>query len=428
MKKSFGSKPNNSKKSFVSKTFFGGAKKFDGPRTSSYAGSKPSGSRPYTPNRFAKKSFGSKTPFTGAKKFAGPRTSNYAVNKPTGSRPYIPNRFEKKPYISKTPYVRTDSTEPRKSNYEGSKPFTPRAYPSTQNTAKTFTPKSSFVPRAKSTRPTSPRYMGSKPQLVNSFIQNRNNLKPTVKKQFAPTNNAPIVVSTDPSLRRINKYLAEKNYSTRRGADEMIAKGQVFINGRVAVLGDKVSDKDLVKVSFMGKQKPYMYIAYNKPRGIVTHSAQKGDQEIKNVFALKDVYPIGRLDKDSHGLIILTNDGRITERLLGPKYAHEKEYIVTTKNDLRSNFKEKMEAGVQIEADKTAPCKVQILDNRKFKVVLTEGKKHQIRRMCSALFQEVDDLKRTRIMNIKLDSLSEGAHRKIEGEELKTFLASLGII
>ena len=353
----------------------------------------------------SKKPFNSKDSFGNTKKFSGSRTSSYSSGKPSGNKSFAL----------------------RISSYARSKPFTPRAYPSTQNSTKTFTPKTSFVPRAKPTRPTSPRYMGSKPQLVNSFIQNRNNLKPAIKKQFASTNNAP-VVSTDPSLMRINKYLAEKNYSTRRGADEMIAKGQVFINGRVAILGDKVSDKDLVKVSFRGKQKPYMYIAYNKPRGIVTHSAQKGDQEIKNVFALKDVYPIGRLDKDSHGLIILTNDGRITERLLGPKYAHEKEYIVTTKNDLRSNFKEKMEAGVQIEAEKTAPCKVQILDNRKFKVILTEGKKHQIRRMCSALFQEVDDLKRTRIMNIKLDSLSEGSHRKIEGEELKTFLTSLGII
>ena len=226
---------------------------------------------------------------------------------------------------------------------------------------------------------------------------------------------------------RINKYLALKGHSTRRGADELIEKGQVFINGKLAVLGDKINEDDLVNVSFRGKQKPYMYIAYNKPRGIVTHSAQKSEREIKNVFALKDVYPIGRLDKDSHGLIILTNDGRITERLLGPKYFHEKEYIVTTKNDLRSNFKEKMEVGVQIEAEKTAPCKVQILDERKFKVILTEGKKHQIRRMCSALFQEVDDLKRTRIMNIKLDSLSEGAHRNIEGDELKKFLADLGM-
>lgn len=221
---------------------------------------------------------------------------------------------------------------------------------------------------------------------------------------------------------RINKYLALKKHSTRRGADDLINEKKVFINGRLAVLGDKVTETDAVEVRFRGKQKPYVYIAYNKPKGIVTHSAQKGDKEIKHVVSLKDVFPVGRLDKDSHGLIILTNDGRITERLLGPNYEHEKEYVVTTKNKLRSSFKEKMEAGVKIEKEKTAPCKVQIINDHTFKIVLTEGKKHQIRRMCVALFQEVDDLKRTRIMNVELGKLPEGSHRELSGEELRTFL------
>lgn len=224
---------------------------------------------------------------------------------------------------------------------------------------------------------------------------------------------------------RINKYLALKKHSTRRGADDLINEKKVFINGRLAILGDKVTETDSVEVRFRGKQKPYLYIAYNKPKGIVTHSAQKGDKEIKHVVSLKDVFPVGRLDKDSHGLIILTNDGRITERLLGPNHFHEKEYLVTTKNTLRSSFKEKMEAGVKIEREKTAPCKVQIIDDHTFKVVLTEGKKHQIRRMCVALFQEVDDLKRTRIMNVELGKLPEGSHRELAGEELRTFLHSL---
>jgi 23S rRNA pseudouridine2604 synthase len=224
---------------------------------------------------------------------------------------------------------------------------------------------------------------------------------------------------------RINKYLALKKHSTRRGADELIKKKQVFINGRLAVLGDKVTEKDDVEVRFRGKQKPYMYIAYNKPKGIITHSAQKGEKEIKHVVSLKDVFPIGRLDKDSHGLIILTNDGRITERLLGPKQKHEKEYLVTTKDKLRSSFKAKMEAGVKIEKEHTDRCKVQILNENKFKVILTEGKKHQIRRMCVALFQEVEDLERIRIMNIKLGDLPVGSHREIEGEELRAFLHSL---
>lgn len=227
---------------------------------------------------------------------------------------------------------------------------------------------------------------------------------------------------------RINKYLAFKKHSTRRGADELITQKKVFINGRLAVLGDKVSATDQVEVRFSGKQKPYIYFAYNKPKNIITHSAQRGEKEIKHVVALKDVFPIGRLDKNSHGLIILTNDGRITERLLSPTYAHEKEYLVRTKNKLRTSFKEKMEKGVQIDREKTAPCKVNIIDDHTFKIILTEGKKHQIRRMCDALFQEVADLTRIRIMNIKLGNLEEGKERELKGEELHTFLHSLSLI
>ncbi|MEK7579295.1 MAG: pseudouridine synthase [Patescibacteria group bacterium] len=227
---------------------------------------------------------------------------------------------------------------------------------------------------------------------------------------------------------RINKYLAFKSYSTRRGADEMIEKKQVFLNGRLAQLGDKVNEKDVVEVHFRGKRPTFVYYAYNKARGIVTHSAQRGEKDIQQVAPLRGVFPVGRLDKDSHGLIILTNDGRVTERLLGPRFEHEKEYLVTTKNPLRGNFKQKMEAGVQIEDEKTKPCKVQIINGNTFRVILTEGKKHQIRRMCVALFQEVDDLKRLRVMNVELGTLPEGVHRKIEGAELKEFLRSLDLV
>lgn len=226
---------------------------------------------------------------------------------------------------------------------------------------------------------------------------------------------------------RINKYLALNKHSTRRGADELISQKKVFINNKLAVLGDKVKETDKVEVRFRGKQKPYIYIAYNKPKGIVTHSAQEGEQEIKTAVAIKDVFPIGRLDKESGGLIILTNDGRITERLLGPNHLHEKEYLVKTKEKLRSSFKEKAEAGVKIEKEKTGKCKIEIINDRLFKIILTEGKKHQIRRMCVALFQEVADLKRVRIMNIKLDKLKSGEYRKIEGEELQTFLKNLDL-
>ena len=210
---------------------------------------------------------------------------------------------------------------------------------------------------------------------------------------------------------RINKYLAWKKISTRRGADDLVEKKKVFINGKLAVLGSKVNEKDLVEVKG-AKQKEYLYFAYNKPIGVETSSPRK------------DLFPLGRLDKNSHGLLILTNDGRITDQLLNPKYFHEKEYIVKTSNKLRSSFKQKIEFGVNIEGYITKKCKVAIVNNFTFRIILTEGKKHQIRRMCSALFQEVSDLKRERIMNIKLGNLKPNAFREIKGEELVVFLNS----
>ncbi len=208
---------------------------------------------------------------------------------------------------------------------------------------------------------------------------------------------------------RINKYLALKKISTRRGADELVSAKKVFINGKLAVLGSKVNETDKVEVKGIDN-KEYKYFAYNKPIGIETDSPEAG------------LFPLGRLDKASHGLLILTNDGRITDQLLNPKYFHEKEYVVRTLNKLRSNFKQKMEAGVDIEGYMTKKCKVRILSPFTFKVILTEGKKHQIRRMCANLFQEVADLKRERIMNIKLGNLKSGDMREIKGEELTTFL------
>src|SRR3989338_8002416 len=213
---------------------------------------------------------------------------------------------------------------------------------------------------------------------------------------------------------RINKYLALQKISTRRGADELVENKKVFINGKLAVLGSKVKEADKVEVRG-SKPKEYLYFAYNKPLGIETGSPRE------------DLFPLGRLDKNSHGLLILTNDGRITDQLLNPKYFHEKEYLVKTLGKLRSNFKQKMEAGVDIEGYQTKPCKVKIINENTFRVILTEGKKHQIRRMCSNLFQEVADLKRERIMNIKLGNLKPNAVREIKGEELAIFLKSLNL-
>lgn len=228
----------------------------------------------------------------------------------------------------------------------------------------------------------------------------------------------------------INRYLAQKKYASRRGAETLIINKKVKINGKIAILGNRVNLGDKVEVQASAIKKEYLYYAYHKARGVVTHSPQGNEidikQELKNSVPA-DIAPIGRLDKDSEGLIILSNDGRITDKLLNPKFYHEKEYIVETKMNLRSSFKEKMESGVKIENEKTKPCKVTILGDKKFSIILTEGKKHQIRRMCVALFNEVKKLKRVRIMNIRLGKLGLKQIRKIEGEELKIFLKNIGM-
>ena len=230
---------------------------------------------------------------------------------------------------------------------------------------------------------------------------------------------------------RLNKYLAARGYATRRDADELITRGRILVNGRVAELGEKINADDVVEVR-QGKRskKGYLYYAYNKPRGVVSHSPTEGEKDIRDSLpklAEEGVFPVGRLDKDSHGLIILTNDGRITDRLLNPDREHDKEYVVRTKLPLRSSFKKHMEAGVLIEGYQTRPAKVRVLGEKTFSITLTEGKKHQVRRMVVAMHNEVEDLKRSRILNIRLGNLKKGELRAIEGEELSEFLARLGL-
>ncbi len=224
---------------------------------------------------------------------------------------------------------------------------------------------------------------------------------------------------------RINKYLASKGYATRKGADTLISEGLVSINGRLAVLGDKVEETDTVEVR--GTRKECHYFAYNKPVGIVTHSAQEGEKDILMTTPLKGIFPVGRLDKKSSGLIILTDDGRVTDKLLNPEYVHEKEYRVTTTDALPKNFKKRMEAGVDIEGYVTKPCTIDIESDTSFTITLTEGKKHQIRRMCVAVGANIEILERIRVMNIELCNLKAGQHRTIQGEKLKTLLGALGL-
>jgi len=230
---------------------------------------------------------------------------------------------------------------------------------------------------------------------------------------------------------RINKYLALNNYSTRTGGDELIKKGLVSINGRRAVLGDQVNEGDEVKVNQKGAKKEYVYYAYNKNINVSTNP-DPASKDILSVtrFPVK-VFPVGRLDKDSHGLIIMTNDGRVTDRLLSPRYVHEKEYVVKVEPSFTDKFISLMGNGVHFDGFISKKCKIwpaslgRTNSKNIFHIILTEGKKRQIRRMCEALHHKVIDLKRIRIMNVELGKILYGEFREIKGEELDEFLKSL---
>ncbi len=236
---------------------------------------------------------------------------------------------------------------------------------------------------------------------------------------------------------RINRYLAQKNYATRTGADELIKKGFVTINGRKAVLGDQVQEGDTVEVSKKAPKDAYVYYEYNKAVGVSTNP-DPGSKDILQItkFPVR-VFPIGRLDKDSHGLILMTNDGRVTDRLLSPKYVHEKEYVVKVEPAFSDKFVELMSNGVKFDGFVSKKCKVWPArhasqgdaggrkNSDTFHIILTEGKKRQIRRMAEALHHTVTDLKRIRIMNIELGKTPFGEFREIKDKELDELLKSL---
>ncbi len=222
---------------------------------------------------------------------------------------------------------------------------------------------------------------------------------------------------------RINKYIADKGWATRKDADILIQKGAVLINGKRAELGQRVGETDMVEVK--ARKTKYRYYAFHKPLGVVTHSPQLGEKDAVVSSALSGVFPVGRLDKASTGLLILTNDARVTDRLLNPKYEHEKEYRVQTNEKIPSRFKERMEHGVHIEEYRTKQCRVHMTGENSFTIVLVEGKKHQIRRMCAAFGLTVKKLARLRVMNIGLGKLKTGEQRAVAGAELEQFLASL---
>jgi 23S rRNA pseudouridine2604 synthase len=241
-------------------------------------------------------------------------------------------------------------------------------------------------------------------------------------------------VAPDTYPMRINKYLAHKGVATRTGVDELIKSNKILINGVVAKLGDKVKETDNVEVRGVHNKK-YIYLAYNKGMGVVSTNPQGDEKSIMDNIKLKDlpqrqtgkVFPIGRLDKESHGLIILTNDGRVTDRLLNPDKNHEKEYLVKLDRAYTPGFVRNMENGVNLTDGITKPAKVEKVDEIRFKLTLTEGRNRQIRRMTEKLGFTVRDLQRIRIQNIELGKMPVNTYREIKGSEKDEFLKSIGL-
>ncbi len=221
---------------------------------------------------------------------------------------------------------------------------------------------------------------------------------------------------------RINKYLSEVGYCSRRVADRLIEKGKVTINGKIPEIGAKVEEGDQVEVEGKkiekSKKHKNIYLAFNKPVGIVCTTDRRVETEniIDFIKYPKRVFPIGRLDKQSEGLIFLTNDGDIVNKILRARNNHEKEYIVSVDRPINRKFIQRMSNGVEILDTITKSCLVKQLGAKEFKIVLTQGLNRQIRRMCESLGYRVKLLKRVRIMNIKLD-IPTGKYREFTNEE-----------
>lgn len=223
-------------------------------------------------------------------------------------------------------------------------------------------------------------------------------------------------------LVRINKYLSEVGYCSRREADRLIEEGRVTLNGKPLVMGTKKGPKDVVRVDgkvIEAKKSDFIYLAFNKPVGIVCTTDRKREKRniIDYINHPERIFPIGRLDKPSEGLIFLTNDGDIVNKILRAKNHHEKEYIVKVNRPITDDFIQKMGNGVPILGQTTRKCTVEKINALTFRIVLTQGLNRQIRRMCEYLGYEVKKLRRVRIMNVELD-LPVGKWRNLTPNEV----------
>ncbi len=232
---------------------------------------------------------------------------------------------------------------------------------------------------------------------------------------------------------RLNKYLADHGVCSRREADRLIAQGRVEVNGRTAATGCKVTEQDSIAVNgrqLQGKPKRAV-LAFYKPVGVTCTEQDKHAEKIINDYVQ---YPVrvtyaGRLDKDSEGLLLLTNDGNLIEAVMRGAHKHEKEYTVKVNREIEPPFLEKMAAGVYLPQLKqtTRPCEIRQTGKYTVRIILTQGLNRQIRRMCKACGYEVKQLKRVRIMNIRLEKLTPGKYREVQGQELEQLYREAGL-
>lgn len=236
------------------------------------------------------------------------------------------------------------------------------------------------------------------------------------------------------NLKRLNTYISSSGICSRRDADTLIQENRVTVNGNIATLGMRVSEDDVVRVNgqIIKPKKKFVTLAYYKPAGITcTSEPSVKDNIIDAVNYPERIFPIGRLDKASEGLILLTNDGSIVNQILRSEGAHEKEYIVYVHRPVTEDFKNKMEKGIEIynpvqhKMTKTLPCEVTIIGEKAFKIILKQGLNRQIRRMCSALGYQVVYLKRIRIMNLTLSKLTKGQYRILTDDEYNELMKQL---
>ena len=233
---------------------------------------------------------------------------------------------------------------------------------------------------------------------------------------------------TDSEGIRLNKYIASSGLCSRREADTLIESGKVTINGIVAVQGSKVLDGDVVEVNGrkVTPEDDMVYIAFNKPLGITCTTDTRDPSNIIDYIGFDErIFPVGRLDKNSSGLILLTNDGSIVNKLLRAENGHEKEYLVTVNHPYDKNFIKSMESGVPVLGQLTLPCRIKPAGDRSFKIILHQGLNRQIRRMCEYLGYKVTKLKRIRFMNIMLGDLETGKWRYLTSAEKKELLKDI---